>query len=79
MRRLLLLVLLAGLPLTAQPQRASLVDRIVAIVGKQVITYSELNEAVGRAERQLRRQGTQAPEADVLQKQMLERLILDKA
>jgi len=56
----------------------TLVDRIVAIVNKEVITYSELNEAVGMAERQLRRQGTAAPERPVLERQMLERLILDK-
>ena len=79
MKRLLLFLFLAGLPLAAQPQGARLVDRIVAVVGKQVITFSELNEAVERAERQLRRQGTQVPEREILQKQMLERLILDKA
>src|ERR1051326_5854546 len=56
-----------------------LVDRIVAVVNKEVITYSELNEAVGMAERQLARQGTAAPERAVLERQMLERLILDKA
>jgi peptidyl-prolyl cis-trans isomerase SurA len=57
----------------------TLVDRIVAVVNKEVITYSELHEAVGMAERQLARQGTQAPERAVLERQMLERLILDKA
>src|SRR5882672_675247 len=57
----------------------TLVDRIVAVVNKEVITYSELHEAVGMAERQLRRQGTPAPERPVLERQMLERLILDKA
>src|SRR2546425_10785101 len=57
----------------------TLVDRIVAVVNKEVITYSELNEAVGVAERQLRRAGTPAPERPVLERQMLERLILDKA
>src|SRR6266446_7314512 len=57
----------------------TLVDRIVAVVNKEVITYSELSEAVGMAERQLRRQGTPAPERPVLERQMLERLILDKA
>ncbi|HUQ74332.1 MAG TPA: peptidylprolyl isomerase [Burkholderiales bacterium] len=60
-------------------QAVSLVDRIVAVVNKEVITFSELNEAVGMAERQLRRQGTAAPERGVLERQMLERLILDKA
>jgi peptidyl-prolyl cis-trans isomerase SurA len=67
------------LPLDALAQRVSLVDRIVAVVNKEVITLSELNEAIGAAERQLRRQGTQAPAREVLERQLLERLILDKA
>src|SRR5260221_210766 len=66
-------------PLEAPAQRLSLVDRIVAVVNKEVITLSELNEAMGAATRQLRRQGTQAPPREVLERQMLERLILDKA
>jgi len=74
-----LLAPLLLLPLEAPAQRLSLVDRIVAVVNKEVITLSELNEAIGAAERQLRRQGTQAPARDVLERQMLERLILDKA
>ena len=76
MRKLILLVLLSW---TAHGHALTLVDRIVAIVNKEVITYSELNEAVGMAERQLRRQGTAAPPRAVLERQMLERLILDKA
>jgi len=64
---------------TLSAHAVTLVDRIVAVVNKEVITYSELNEAVGMAERQLRRQGTPAPERPVLERQMLERLILDKA
>ncbi len=74
-------ILLAPLlsPLEARAQRVSLVDRIVAVVNKEVITLSELNEAMGAATRQLRRQGTQAPPREVLERQMLERLILDKA
>src|SRR6267142_923338 len=48
----------------------TLVDRIVAVVNKEVITYSELHEAVGMAERQLRRQGTPAPERPVLERQV---------
>jgi peptidyl-prolyl cis-trans isomerase SurA len=65
--------------LAAAAQSASLVDRIVAVVNKEVITLSELNEAVAAAERQLRRQGTAAPERPVLERQLLERLILEKA
>ncbi len=78
MQRFIFLLLLL-VPLAAASQRLTLVDRIVAIVNKDVITYSELNEAISAAERQLRRQGTQAPEREVLERQMLERLILDKA
>jgi peptidyl-prolyl cis-trans isomerase SurA len=76
----LLVVFAACAALGGRPAQAVvLVDRIVAVVNKDVVTYSELNEAVGMAERQLRRQGTQAPERPVLERQMLERLILEKA
>ena len=77
MHRLLAAALLLPLPLLAQgPQ---LVDRIVAVVNKEVITFSELGAAVAGAERQLRRQGTALPERAVLERQILERLIIDKA
>jgi peptidyl-prolyl cis-trans isomerase SurA len=75
----LFLLLLLFLPALAHAQSAALVDRIVAVVNKEVITYSELNEAVGAAERQLARQKTPAPARPVLERQMLERLILEKA
>jgi peptidyl-prolyl cis-trans isomerase SurA len=77
MYRWLLLLLLS--PLLAIAQGAGLVDRIVAVVNKDVITLSELNAAVATAERQLQRQGTPAPARPVLERQLLERLILDKA
>src|SRR5712691_4827482 len=79
MRRILLLAVLLAFALPARAQSASSVDRIVAIVNKEVITASELNDAVAAAERQLRRRGTLPPERAVLERQMLERLILDKA
>ena len=62
-----------------QSQRVLLVDRIVAIVGREVITASELTERRDLAERQLQRQGTPLPERSLLERQILERLILDKA
>ncbi len=55
------------------------VDRIVAVVNKEVVTSSELRERVEYAERELRRQGTPLPDRAVLERQVLERLILDKA
>jgi peptidyl-prolyl cis-trans isomerase SurA len=76
----LLVILLLAVPFWSQAQqRVNMVDRIVAVVNKEVITYSELNKAISGAERELRRQGAQAPEREVLERQMLERLILDKA
>jgi peptidyl-prolyl cis-trans isomerase SurA len=74
-----LFVPLLLLPLLALAQGAHLVDRIVAVVNKEVITLSELGVAVSSAERQLRRQGTALPDRPVLERQILERLILDKA
>jgi len=69
--------LLAALPAHAQP--VSLVDRIVAVVNREVVTYSELRERRESTERQLRRQGTPLPEPALLEGQLLERLILEKA
>ena len=67
-------------PQTArQPQRIVLVDRIVAVVGREVVTASELTERREQAERQLRQQGTPLPERAILERQILDRLILDKA
>ena len=79
MRAVLLFILLAAASAGAAAQRVVLVDRIVAIVNKEVITLSELSDAVAGAERELRRRGTVPPERGVLERQMLERLILDKA
>jgi len=62
-----------------QPPRIVLVDRVVAVVGKEVVTLTELAERRDYAERQLRRQGTPLPERSLLERQILERLIIDKA
>ncbi len=67
----------AGAP--RQAPRIALVDRIVAVVGREVVTLSELAERRDFAERQLRRQGTPLPERSQLERQILERLIVEKA
>jgi peptidyl-prolyl cis-trans isomerase SurA len=77
MQRLFLLAFL--IPFGAAAQGVALVDRIVAVVNKDVITANELADAVAAAQRQLRRQGTPLPERGLIERQMLERLILDKA
>ncbi len=72
-----LLLVLAALPAAARD--AVLVDRVVAVVNKDVITLTELAEHTARAEAELRRQRIAAPERAVLERQVLERLVLDKA
>jgi peptidyl-prolyl cis-trans isomerase SurA len=72
-----LFLLLLSMPVAGQGVLP--VDRIVAVVNKDVITATELSEAVAAAQRQLRRQKTPLPERGLLERQMLERLILDKA
>ena len=53
-------------------------DRIVAVVNDEVITLHELDTRVSIAIDQLRKQKTPLPARDVLQKQVLERLVTDK-
>jgi peptidyl-prolyl cis-trans isomerase SurA len=65
----------------AAPRRPQiqLVDRIVAVVNKQVITQNQLNERVDFVRRRLEARGVQLPPANVLQRQVLERMIADRA
>ncbi len=55
------------------------VDRIVAVVNNEVITALQLRERVAQATRQLQRQGGQLPPVEVLERQLLERLIVERA
>jgi len=55
------------------------VDRIVAVVNDEVVTANELRARARIAETQLRRQKIQPPAADVLERQVLERMIVDRA
>jgi peptidyl-prolyl cis-trans isomerase SurA len=74
-----LVALCCALPSGALAARPVLVDRIVAVVNKEAITMSELDDQVASAERQLRRQGTPLPDRATLERQVLDRLILLKA
>lgn len=78
------------LPLLAQTQlspalsssprpRAVLADRIVAVVNDEVITRRELDERVGVVTRDFNRANRPLPPPEVLDSQVLERLILDRA
>ena len=55
------------------------IDRIVAIVNDEVVTANELRARARVAEVQLRRQKIQPPSTDVLERQVLERMIVDRA
>ena len=56
-----------------------LVDAIVAVVNTDVITMKELNDRMQIIEQRMRRQNMQVPPRDILQKQLLERLIVNRA
>ena len=53
-------------------------DKIIAVVDEDVIMQSEFEQQLSKIREQIRRQGTQPPSASVLEKQVLERLILQK-
>jgi peptidyl-prolyl cis-trans isomerase SurA len=53
------------------------IDHIVAVVNDDVITSHELDDRVAVVIKQLQRQGTPLPAHDVLEKQLLERMIMD--
>lgn len=54
------------------------IDHIVAVVNEEVITRNELNDLIENTVKQLQKQGTQLPPYDVLEKQLLERLIMTR-
>lgn len=59
--------------------RGGQIDRIVAVVNNEVITKGELDDRTVLVVTQLRGQKVQLPPADVLEKQVLERMIMDRA
>jgi peptidyl-prolyl cis-trans isomerase SurA len=75
LRRGAALAVLVVLAAPAVAQRVELLDRIVAVVNADVITRLELDRENSIAQETLRRQGTPLPQRDVLEKQLLERLI----
>lgn len=77
-RRLLILIAgaLFALPALAAPL---LLDRIVAVVNNSVITASELDRKVEQTLRQLAQRNTPPPPRAQLTKQLLERMITEKA
>ena len=58
-------------------QQVGDIDSVVAVVNDDVITRNELDDRIREVVRQLHRQNTPLPAEDVLQKQILERMITD--
>ena len=82
LRSLLLSLCLVGIATAQQARRPAsepvAADRIIAVVNDEVITLNELRNRLESALSQLKRQGTPLPPRDVLEQQMLERLVMDK-
>lgn len=73
---LLPMLLLAGSALAQEPATAQPVDRIAAVVNEDVILRSELERAIANIRSQYAGRESQLPPDNVLERQVLERLIL---
>ncbi|SES96882.1 periplasmic chaperone for outer membrane proteins SurA [Nitrosospira multiformis] len=75
-----LLTLLAGMAIAQQPAHSGVetIDHIVAVVNENVVTRHELDEMLSAMLKQLQKQGVQPPPPAVLEKQLLERIILNR-
>ncbi len=62
-----------------RPGRTVVIDRIVAVVNDEAITARELDERTQFAMKQLAQQGTAPPPRAVVERQLLERLVADRA
>lgn len=67
----------AGQAAAAQP-REQFVDGIAAVVNKDVITLREVDNGALRATADLTRRGIQVPPQDILRRQVLQSLIMDR-
>ncbi|NDV11465.1 peptidylprolyl isomerase [Crenobacter caeni] len=78
MKRTLIAACLAGVFTLPASAAVTTVDRIVAVVGKDAVTLSDVNARLAQVEAGLKRQGVPLPPAAVLQRQVLDQLLLEK-
>ena len=74
-------LLLISATLHAEPAKQDDIlkmDRIIAVVDQSVITEKELADRIRTVSAQLTKQGTELPPQEILEKQILERMITDK-
>lgn len=82
---LLAAVLFFAAPLACSESKPSaarqpvLLDAIIAVVNTEVITLRELEDRLQLIERRMKSQNMQMPSRDVLKKQLLERMIVNRA
>ena len=69
----------AASPIVSTPAKPQVVNSIAVIVNDEVITKQEVAERMSTVERNLKAQGTAIPDRADLQKQLLERMIIDRA
>ncbi len=62
---------------TDPQKQVALIDSVVAVVNDDVITRQELDDRLRAVVQQLQKQGTPLPEPEMLEKQILERMISD--
>jgi peptidyl-prolyl cis-trans isomerase SurA len=60
-------------------QTTQTVDRVVAVVNNDAITYRELSLRAATIERQIKRQNAEVPPRDVLLRQVLEQLVVERS
>jgi len=60
------------------PRPGVLLDRVVAVVNDQVILKSELDARTAQIEKQIQAQNTPLPPLDVLQKQVLDQMVINR-
>jgi peptidyl-prolyl cis-trans isomerase SurA len=58
-------------------QQVGVIDSVAAVVNDDVITRYELDDRLGEVMRQLQKQGTPLPAPKLLERQLLERMIID--
>ena len=77
LRSIFVILLISAMPSHAEEDIVK-IDRIIAVVDQVVITENELIDRIKTVRSQLEKQDAKVPPADVLQKQILERLINDR-
>ena len=75
---LLLLAIATGSLWPAATPHAAELDKIIAVVDEDIIMRSELDQLVDKARSDIRRRGSEPPPDSVIQRQVMERLILQK-